>query len=242
MRSISSPVLGTSVDMIASADKFQRGAGMRNRDATGMHNQFTALGHYRTRERASDIEVDTRLSGVNQAQLLASHTKLINVFEDLQFVQTGQLVQADEVRLAKGVQAATLWTRAQFPVIAAQTDQAQEVASEFRAQELVEVEDRRKPGVLRIVKLADKGVAEPGDIITFTIRYDNLGERELTQIRILDNLTPRLQFIDGSETSDRAGELFVQENEEGSVILEFHMDDPLPAGQGGVVTFQAKVR
>ncbi len=85
-------------------------------------------------------------------------------------------------------------------------------------------------------------MAQPGDIITFTIRYDNLGERELTQIRILDNLTPRLQYVEDSETSDRAGELFVQDNEEGSVILEFHLDEPLPAGQGGVVTFQAKVR
>lgn len=242
MRSISSPIEETAVDRFASADKYERGAGMRNRDVTGIHNQNLALGHYQVRERASDIDVHTRPSGVDHTQYIASHTKLINTFQDLQFIQTGQLVQTDEVRLAKGVQAATLWTRTQFPVIAAQTEQAQEVISEFRAAQLVDVEDRRRPGVLRIVKLADKAVAQPGDTITFTIRYDNLGERELKEIRILDNLTPRLQFIDGSETSDRAGQVFVQDNEEGSVILEFHLDDPLPAGQGGVVTFQAKVR
>jgi uncharacterized repeat protein (TIGR01451 family) len=242
MRSISSPIEGTGVDRFASADLYLRGAGMRNRDATGVHKQHLAPGHYRSRERASDIDVDVRLSGVDHTQYIASHTKLINTFQDLQFIHSGQLIQTDEVRLAKGVQAATLWTRTQFPVIAAQTEQAQEVISEFRPAELVEVDDKRRPGILRIVKLADKGVAQPGDIITFTIRYDNLGERELTQIRILDNLTPRLQYIDDSETSDRAGQVFVQDNEEDSVILEFHLDDPLPAGQGGVVTFQAKVR
>jgi uncharacterized repeat protein (TIGR01451 family) len=242
MRSVSSPVSDTAIDMLASADKFIGGAGMRNRTVTGTNQQNLAPGHYRMRERASDIDVTKRLSGVEHTQYIASHTKLINTFQDLQFIQTGQLVQTDEVRLAKGIQAATLWTRTQFPVIAATTEQAQEVTNEFRPQELIEVDDRRPPGVLRIVKLADKGIAKPGDIITFTIRYDNLGGRELSQIRILDNLTPRLQFVDESETSDRPGELFVQNNEEGSVILEFHLDDPLPAGQGGVVTFQAKVR
>ncbi len=137
MRSISSPVLGTSVDKLASADKFLRGAGMRNRDATGIHKQHVTLGNYRTRERASDIDVDARLSAVDHTQYIALNTKLINTFQDLQFIQTGQLVQTDEVRLAKGVQAATLWTQTQFPVIAAQTEQAQEVTSEFNAQELV---------------------------------------------------------------------------------------------------------
>ena len=242
MRSISSPVLDTQVNKIASADKFLRGAGMRNRDATGMHKQHLAVGKYRTRERASDIDVDLRSAAIDQSQILASHTKLLNTFEDFQFVHTGQLTQTDEVRLAKGIQAAAVWSRTQFPVIAAQTEQAQEVIGEFRAQEIVGKEDKRSPGRLRIVKLADKTVAQPGDVVTFTIRYDNLGERELYNVRIIDNLTPRLQYVEDSETSDRAGQLLLQDNEEGSFILEFVLDEPLPGGQGGVVTFQTKVR
>ncbi|MCA9072674.1 MAG: DUF11 domain-containing protein, partial [Planctomycetaceae bacterium] len=242
MRTVGTPVLDTKVDQLASADKFQRGAGMRNLDATGIHKQNLALSNYRMRERASNIEVDLRSAGVDQAQGLLIHTKLINTFEDLQFVRSGTLVQTDEVRLLEGLQAAASWTRTQFPVVAAQTDQAQEVTGEFHAQEIVGKEDKRKPGQLRIVKLADKKVAQPGDVVTFTIRYDNIGERELYEIRIIDNLTPRLQYVENSETSDRAGELLLQDNQEGSLILEFHLDEPLPAGQGGVVTFQAKVR
>ena len=166
----------------------------------------------------------------------------MNTFEDFQFVRTGLLAQTDEVRLAKGVQAAVTWTRTQYPMVTAQTDQAQEVIGQFSASEFVGKEDKRKPGRLRIVKLADKKSAQPGDVVTFTIRYDNLGERELLNIRIIDNLTPRLQYVEDSETSDRAGELKLQDNEEGSVILEFVLDEPLPGGEGGVVTFQTRVR
>lgn len=242
MRTVSTPVLDTGVDQLASADKFLRGGGLRNRNATGTHKQHLAPINYRTRERASDIEVEMRSAGVDQAQALLIHTKLINTFQDLQFIRSGTLVQTDEVRLLEGVQAAASWTRTQFPVIAAQTEKAQEVASEFHAQEIVGKEDKRGPGELRIVKLANKKVAQPGEIVTFTLRYDNVGERELYEIRIIDNLTPRLQYVEDSETSDRPGELLLQDNQEGSLILEFRLDEPLPAGQGGVVTFQAKVR
>ena len=112
-----------------------------------------------------------------------------------------------------------------------------------RAAEVVGKEDqRRTPGRLRIVKLADKKTALPGDVITFTIRYDNLGDRELHHIRIIDNLTPRLEYVDDSATSNRAGKLVVEDNEEGSLVLKFELSQPLPGHTGGVVTFKVKVR
>ena len=242
VRSVSAPILGTSVDQIASADKFLRGAGMRSRDITGLHKQNTAVGNYRVDARPSDIDVYTGQAAMDQTQVAVGFDMVQNTFQDFQFVRTGQLTQIEEVHLAKGIHAAIAWTRTQYPIIAAQTEQAQEVTSEFRAQEFAGRIDLNKPGRLRIVKLADKAVAQPGDMITFTIRYDNLGDLPLSEIRIIDNLTPRLQYVEDSETSDRAGRLVLQDNEEGSLILEFHLDEPLPGGQGGVVTFQARVR
>ncbi len=242
MRSISTPITNTGTNATFIEEKFQRGAGVRNRDVAGIHNQNLTVGRYHMGERVSGLDVDSIPSAVGRFQGLASHIKLVNTFEDLQFIRAGLLADTDEVRLAKGLQAASTWTRTQFPVIAATTEQAQEVIGEFQPQQFVRTEDKRKPGRLRIVKLADKKTAQPGDVVTFTIRYDNLGERELYKVRIIDNLTPRLQYVEDSETSDRAGKLLLQDNEEGSVILEFVLDDPLPGGQGGVVTFQTKVR
>jgi uncharacterized repeat protein (TIGR01451 family) len=92
------------------------------------------------------------------------------------------------------------------------------------------------------MKIADREVAVRGDEITFTIRYDNLGDNDLFNIVILDNLTPRLEFIDDSDASNRPGELVIEENGHGSHILKFVIDDPLPGHEGGVLQFKARVR
>ena len=101
---------------------------------------------------------------------------------------------------------------------------------------------RSTPGLLRIVKLADKGAAAPGEVVTFTIRYDNLGDKPVHNVKIVDNLTPRLELVEGSGTSDRAGRLDVEPNGEGSYVLTFVVNEPLPGKTGGVVTFKAKVK
>ena len=59
---------------------------------------------------------------------------------------------------------------------------------------------------------------------------------------IVDNLTPRLEYIEDSSTCDRDGQLVAEENGEGSLILRWELDDSLPARQGGVITFKARVR
>ncbi|MCA9114263.1 MAG: DUF11 domain-containing protein, partial [Planctomycetaceae bacterium] len=164
------------------------------------------------------------------------------VFQDLSFYRTGQMLRTEEARLSAGMQAAVSWSRDLYPVITASLNKAQQVEARFREQELVGVEDKSKPGKLRIVKLADRQTAAPGDVITFTIRYDNLGDREVAGINIVDNLTPRLEYVADSGTSDRAGRLVVEENGEGSLVLTFEIEDPLPGNKGGVVTFQARVR
>jgi uncharacterized repeat protein (TIGR01451 family) len=159
------------------------------------------------------------------------------------FFKNGRLVQTEKARIAQAIQSAIVWTRKQYPVIVAKSDPAHELQASFKPQEFIGAEDeRRTPGRLRIVKLADKTAAAPGDVITFTIRYDNLGDREVDQVRIIDNLTPRLEYVADSATSSRAGKLVVEDNAEGSLVLKFELSDPLPGHQGGVVTFKAQVR
>ena len=79
-------------------------------------------------------------------------------------------------------------------------------------------------------------------MLTFTIRYDNVGDHELRQVRIVDNLTPRLEYLPDSASSDRDGVIHVEDNNEGSVVLTFELDEPLPGRTGGILTFKARVR
>ena len=143
-----------------------------------------------------------------------------------------------------GIQAGLVWSREEYPVIAAKTDSVMEGVYEAHVATIVGVDDKKsnEPGELRIVKLADKNTALPGDVIEFTLRYDNLGPNAVHHVRIVDNLTPRLLYIDDSATSDHDGRLVVQDNGEGSLVLVWELTEPLQPKAGGVVTFKAKVR
>ncbi len=242
MRTVSGPNADTAVHRLASAHETQFGAGLRNRDVVNLHAQRQGTDRLRVQSRLSGLEVERKGVGAMQATAVVIHSKLINTFQDLAFVQTGQLLTGEEARLANGIQSAIAWNRVENPVISARTIALQEVRASFRPMEIVGREDRRTKGDLRIVKLADKKTAVPGDLVTFTIRYDNIGELPVSQVRIADNLSPRLEFLEDTATSDRAGEVTTEDNGEGSVLVTIELDEPLPGKTGGVITFQTRVR
>src|SRR5262249_60061021 len=96
--------------------------------------------------------------------------------------------------LAASIDSAEVWTRDQNPVILAKSDRALELRAWFAGQEMVGQENRFNGSErLRIVKLADKSIAPPGEVVTFTIRFDNIGDRPVSDVTIMDNLTPRLE-------------------------------------------------
>ena len=76
----------------------------------------------------------------------------------------------------------------------------------------------------------------------FAIRFDNLGGQVIGNVTIIDSLTTRLEFIEGSAQSSLPGDFYVEPNEAGSLVLHFEVTDPLEPGQGGMVTFQCRVR
>lgn len=90
-------------------------------------------------------------------------------------------------------------------------------------------------------KTADKQVALPGDVVTFTLRFANMTGKALRDVAIVDNLSPRLEYVEGSSRSSKETVFTVQENEAGSLILRWEAGT-LAAGESAVVRFQAKVR
>ncbi len=243
VRSASVPREDFSVDKLASAYEMTYRAGLSHRLVPTHHNQREASKGIHVRSRVSGLVIEQIGHGVDQAVAVAGHIMLLNAYEDVAFIRTGRFRQADEARLAYGIDAASLWTRDQNPVITAMMSSSQEVYSSFKPKELIGLDtEHLTRGQLRIVKLADKKVARSDDIITFTIRFDNLGDHELHHIRIIDNLTPRLKYIEDSAESDLAGLIVMDDNGEGNLILRFELDDSLAGHTGGVITFQTRVR
>lgn len=234
---------GTNIQRpISNVDQVQ-GAALRQKVGGKTGVQRDRVQAVRMRSRASGIFSQTTRRDVSAAKAITQHVKLLNAFEDVQFLHDGKMRQSEMARLHRGMNSAATWTRDLNPVIVASLTATQEVYANFKVAELVGIDEgHKKPGRLRLVKLADKEVAKTGDVITFTIRFDNLGDRELRNVRLIDNLTPRLEYVDDSATSDLPGSIKVDDNGEGSHILRFELDNPLAGNTGGVITFQAKLR
>jgi uncharacterized repeat protein (TIGR01451 family) len=100
------------------------------------------------------------------------------------------------------------------------------------------------PGLpLTVTKSVDPaGPVPQGGIVTFTIKYMNTGARPITDLVVNDSLSGRLEYIVGSQQTDRATNFSALENEVGSVVLRWEIPGVLLPGQSGVVKFKAKVR
>lgn len=153
-------------------------------------------------------------------------------------------LRKDASVLAQQARNAEAWTRKSFPQIFAATDSPSAIRDVQKTQQTVGVEDQREGGVLQLVKLADVQTAQTGDVVRFTIRFRNTGELPLSDVRIVDNLTPRLQYVEGSAAIDEKhpGSVTIDPNGEGSSVLTFTLDGDLEANATGTITFEATVR
>ena len=118
--------------------------------------------------------------------------------------------------------------------------------STFKPAATVGMEKGGRKGQILITKEASPLIAQQGDIVTFEIHFSNPGDYNVQEVRIIDNLTPRLIYVDGTGeiqvVDNGGGSLTVVPNKEGSQTLIFELDEPLRGGESGSITFQAKVR
>jgi uncharacterized repeat protein (TIGR01451 family) len=95
---------------------------------------------------------------------------------------------------------------------------------------------------LCLTKYAEPKAPKVGEIVTFRIRYENVGAKPMRDIVIADNLASRFEYIPGSAQADRPVAFTIQTNEVWSAILRWEVKGDLMPGQSGTVQFQARVR
>ena len=99
----------------------------------------------------------------------------------------------------------------------------------------------KKPG-LAVIKRVDVAEAEPGDTLTYTIQYRNMGNTPIRAVSIIDSLLPRLEYVPNSAQGP-AGTIFTfGENRAGSLELRYDLPDAIAPGAEGSVTFKAILR
>lgn len=186
------------------------------------------------RDRTLGVELENR-------QVLHEFVKDFQAFEDFNIMRVGIFDATQKARLATSIQNAIAWTENQAVQVMIEGQKAHEGTYEQGAQEAVMFDMNGKP-CLRIVKLASTDNAQPGDIVEFSLRFDNLGDQKIGNVTIIDNLSPRLELVDGSAQCSVDADFITQPNEKESLILRWEIKEPLEVGQGGVCRFKCRVR
>ena len=154
-------------------------------------------------------------------------------------------LQAEEVELARGRERVSGIHGSEGVVVTAQFEGTATIAGRLKTAAMTGECLKPGPGPDRplvLCKEADKYTARVGDIITFTLKYSNSGAQPMTDVVVTDSLTGRLEYVAGSEKTDRDAVFTAKENEAGSLILRWQINGQLLPAHTGVITFQAKVR
>jgi uncharacterized repeat protein (TIGR01451 family) len=162
-------------------------------------------------------------------------------FEDVAVIRNGIITQSEQAEVHRGVQAAITWTTDQAVQAILDKQFAAVEIGDQRAQVTFTVNTPNHPR-LRVIKLASTSMARPGDYVDFTIRYDNIGDQTIGNVTLVDNLTTRLEFVDGTAESSLAADFFTNPNDGDSLLLRWEFVNPLAAGEGGIVRFRCRVR
>jgi len=95
---------------------------------------------------------------------------------------------------------------------------------------------------IRITKSVSHTMASPGDVIRFTLRFENIGPNKVGNVVIVDSLSSRLEYIEGSQLSSLGTRFSTDPNDAGSVQLRWELDSPIEPNDGGVISFDCRVR
>ncbi len=198
-------------------------------------------GRHQSNLQASGMENRTGGVVAEQTMQIRMFDGRLKTFENLRLVRSGIFDNREKGRLAIAMDRANSWgtaLSAQSTVDKVLTMVANNV-DEVLETVHIKAESNSQ---LRLVKLASTDVAKPGDYVDFTIRFDNIGALAIGNVTVLDNLTPRLDYVPGSAECSIPAKFVLTPNASGSNTLRWEIEQPLDAGTGGIIRFQCRVR
>jgi len=212
---------------------------------TSFTGQETRTQYSRTQDQLHGIEGQRRGAGLGGTEGLGGFNNFLAVDSDSMILlqRTFGLEESTRTQLERGAANARAWMgnehiRVQLnelaPMAAVGTDGA---AVYFQIED-----DQSRSSMLRLIKVASHDAASPGDIIGFTLRFDNIGNQLLGNVTILDDLTSRLEFLSGTAIASLPSGFAPHPNANGGVTLRFEIIEPLAPGEFGVIQFQCRVR
>ena len=128
------------------------------------------------------------------------------------------------------------------PVVTGVVEGASEAVKVWGPQAVTGVETPPDRPGLAVIKRVTPGEAEPGDTLTFTITYRNMGNTPIRSVAIVDSLLPRLEYVKGTSRGPVGTDFAAAANRLGSTELRWVLPGTIKPGASGQVSFQAVVR
>ncbi len=210
--------------------------------ASNTYVQPLQPGRYLGTKNASRLLAQDRSQPVDNVQAVAGTEAQWLPYEDLNVIRRGVMDNSEKARLAAKLEAAIVWSNPQAVQVVIDGQLAAEASGKVEAAQVLHYKLPDGKRRLRIVKIADRKDAQPGDEISFTLRIDNVGDLPVHHATILDELTPRLEFVDGSAQCSAEHEFTAKPNRGGSSTLRWEVDQAIPVGEGFIIRFRCRVR
>jgi uncharacterized repeat protein (TIGR01451 family) len=215
----------------ARADESQPVASSLQRHAVVVNRAERPATLFRQRQQAGGLE--RLLATMDVFDSLAAYA-------NLQIIRTGEVSNAERPLVERAAQAAVTLTGVQAPQVVFGAKAAHEMAGVRQVGIIYQTDEPHSP-LLRLLKLASRGHALPGEEVEFTLRFDNVGDQVIGNVTIVDNLSTRFEYV--AETAQSSVDAnFVTEVNDGSLILRWEITNPVEPGEGGVLRFRVRVR
>ena len=190
-------------------------------------------------QRFREATQSTDLGGL---AILAGVDNRFKVYENFEILRSGKFDNTEKARLTERLEAALVWSSTQAVQAVIDNVAASVAVNHVGLQSVYHYETPPGKPRLRIVKVASQKQAQPGEIIDFTLRFDNNGDQLIGNVTIVDSLTTRLEYVPDSAQCSLPAKFMTQENDGESLVLRWEIADPLKVGDGGLIRFQCRVR
>ena len=202
-------------------------------------------------QTAEQARIRAKASGLSTRVFASegSEVRVLSGFDATTYSATDKLVQS--VMKQTGTQKAGLMKlrikaeglkSAESPVVTGIVAGPSQMVMTWPPREVAGVEvPPKKPG-LAVVKLVSADEAEPGDTLTYTIKYRNMGNVPIRAVSIIDSLLPRLEYLPNSAQGPPNTVFTYGENKAGALELRWDLPGAVAPGTEGAVAFRVIVR
>lgn len=199
------------------------------------------LGHAEVARRIDAMRDRNRGVPVENVQQIVQSVDVLAVLAGLRFDQLAEMRDEDLAVVEKLALAAVAWTIDESVQVAIE-DMKPPTLTRDQSVDGLTLYEFPDAGRLQICKLADRADARPGEIVTFALRVENVGDSAVNNITITDNLTTRLEYVPESQTCSGGAIFDTVANEGQSLQLIWKLTDKLRVGESVTIRFQCKVR